>query len=107
MTKRTLPTAMLVLAATRAGGAAPGPEVKTRSGTVRGTTTADGRIRVFRGIPYAGSTAGDFRWKEPRPAATWQGVRDATQYGPQCVQGPVFADIKFPGPPSEDCLSLN
>ena len=109
MTQRMLTAVNMMAVALAASSAAAGaaPEVATRSGVVRGTATADGRVRVFKGIPYAATTAGEFRWKEPRPAAPWKGAREAAQYGPQCMQGPIFPDITFPGPPSEDCLSVN
>ena len=97
----------ILLGASLAGAEVPPPQVQTKSGPVRGTAVADGQSRVFAGVPYAGSTAGEFRWKEPRPASPWTGVRDATGFGPQCVQGPIFDDITFPGPHSEDCLNLN
>jgi para-nitrobenzyl esterase len=102
-----LPVVTIVLLASLAGSEVPAPEVKTAAGTVRGAATADGRIRIFKGIPYAAPPVGDLRWKEPRPAAPWPGVRDATEFGAQCVQAPVFGDITFPRPASEDCLSLN
>ena len=35
---------------------------------------------AFRGLPYAAAPTGDLRWRAPRPPASWQGVRDATQY---------------------------
>jgi para-nitrobenzyl esterase len=82
-------------------------QVKTATGQVRGATSADGRIRMFKGIPYAAPPVGDRRWKEPQPAAAWEGVRDATEFGRQCMQGPIFGDITFPQPPSEDCLTVN
>ena len=82
-------------------------EVKTTGGVVKGTTTTDGSIRVYKGIPYAAAPAGDLRWTAPRPAASWEGVRDATAIGPHCVQGPIFGDITFSQPASEDCLNLN
>src|SRR4029450_5439974 len=82
-------------------------QVKTAGGTVRGADSADGRVRIFKGIPYAAPPVGDLRWKGPQPAAAWEGVRDATEFGRQCMQGPIFADITFPQPPSEDCLNLN
>ncbi|MGH8639009.1 MAG: carboxylesterase/lipase family protein [Burkholderiales bacterium] len=82
-------------------------QVKTATGAVKGTTTADGAIRIFKGIPYAAAPVGELRWKEPRPAAAWEGVRDASEPGAQCVQGPIFSDITFPRPASEDCLNLN
>ena len=82
-------------------------QVKTTGGLVKGSTSTDGKIRVFKGIPFAAPPVGEFRWKEPRPASAWDGVRDATEFGAQCVQGPIFGDITFPRPASEDCLNLN
>jgi len=82
-------------------------QIKTATGTVKGAASADGRVRIFKGIPYAAPPVGDLRWKEPQPAAAWEGVRDATEFGRQCMQGPIFGDITFPQGPSEDCLSLN
>ena len=50
---------------------------------------------------------GDLRWREPQPAAHWEGVRKADQFSPVCMQqqrGPAGAS----GPaPSEDCLYVN
>jgi para-nitrobenzyl esterase len=82
-------------------------QVKTAAGIVKGSTSADGRVRVFKGIPYAAPPVGALRWQEPRPAAPWQGTRDATENGAQCVQAQIFGDISFPRPASEDCLYLN
>jgi para-nitrobenzyl esterase len=82
-------------------------QVKTTGGVVKGTAGADGRVRIFKGIPYAAPPVGELRWKEPKPAAPWDGVRDATEFGIQCMQGKIFGDIVFPKPPSEDCLNLN
>src|SRR5262245_61791961 len=93
---------LMVLTATVASA-----QVKTATGTVKGAASADGRVRVFKGIPYAAPPVGDLRWKEPQPAAAWEGVRDATEFGRQCMQGPIFGDITFPQGPSEDCLTLN
>ena len=104
MRQVALCTAVIVMIAS--GGVA-NAQVKTAAGSVMGAATADGRIRIFKGIPYAAPPVGDLRWKEPRPAAAWNGVRDATEAGAQCVQGPIFADITFPRAASEDCLSLN
>jgi len=59
---------------------------------------------VFRGLPYSASPTGDLRWRPPRPPAGWQGVRDATRFGPSSPQPPNPA---LTGPTSEDCLYLN
>jgi para-nitrobenzyl esterase len=100
-------TAIGILAVMWLSTGAAAAQVKTSAGVVKGTTSADGRLRIFKGIPYAAAPAGELRWKEPRPAAAWEGVRDATEPGAQCVQGQIFSDITFPRPASEDCLNLN
>ena len=102
---RLFGTAAAILLLLPAGTASA--QVKTSAGSVRGAASADGRIRIFRGIPFAAAPVGDLRWRAPRPAPAWEGVRDATEAGAQCVQGPIFSDIKFPRPASEDCLNLN
>jgi para-nitrobenzyl esterase len=88
------------------GSSGNAQEVKTTGGLVKGTTVADGTIRMFSGIPYAAPPVGDLRWRPPQPAVTWQGVKDATAPGPACTQGRVFDDISFPKL-DEDCLTLN
>ncbi len=81
-------------------------QVKTASGVVEGTDT--GVVRAFLGIPYAAPPVGGLRWKPPAPPATWGRVRKATEFGPRCMQAPVFGDMVFRDPgASEDCLSLN
>jgi para-nitrobenzyl esterase len=80
-----------------------GPIVATEQGAVRGDTLAQGF--AFRGLPYAAAPTGNLRWRPPQPAATWHGVRDATQYAPSCLQQP--SPSMPPGVQSEDCLYLN
>ena len=83
-------------------------EVKTESGVVEGTTSADGKVQIFKGIPYAAPPVGALRWEEPQPAASWEGVRKATEFGARCMQWNVFGDMVFRDTgPSEDCLYLN
>ena len=81
--------------------------VETEAGTVAGFAERDGRIRTFRGIPYAAPPIGDRRWRPPQPATPWKEVRDATRFGPRCTQARVFADMVFRDEMSEDCLTLN
>ena len=58
---------------------------------------------------------GALRWKEPQPAAKWEGVRKAEQFGNVCVQPsqlqrvPNNVSVDLPDSPktSEDCLYLN
>src|SRR5688572_12979919 len=87
-------------------GTAAADVVKTTAGSVKGTATAGGGIRIYKSIPYAAPPVGELRWQAPRPAIAWQGVRDATEFGPRCLQGQIFADIVFRDL-SEECLTLN
>lgn len=83
-------------------------QVTTDKGVVEGTASADSKIRIFKGIPYAAPPAGALRWKAPQPAANWTGVRKATEFGSRCMQGHIYNDMLFRDPgPSEDCLYLN
>ena len=88
-----------------AAGSGGAPIATTGDGAVRGV--AAGSINEFLGIPYAAPPTGHLRWRPPQPPAEWQGVRDATQFGPSCPQ-PAKGNATFPpGPISEDCLYLN
>jgi len=83
-------------------------QVRTEAGTVEGSTSADGKVQIFKGIPYAAPPTGALRWKEPQPVAKWKGVRKAAEFGARCMQGNVFGDMVFrDAGPSEDCLYLN
>ena len=77
--------------------------VGTDKGSLRGVETAS--ARQFLGIPYAAPPTGSARWVSPQAAATWSGVRDASQFGPHCPQ----PDTAFgrASNTSEDCLYLN
>ncbi|HKS68244.1 MAG TPA: carboxylesterase/lipase family protein [Candidatus Acidoferrales bacterium] len=91
-----------------AGTAFAADVVRTASGAVEGTTSADGKVRVFEGIPYAAPPVGALRWKAPQPLAPWSGVKGAKKFGPRCMQGDIYGDMIFRDDgPSEDCLYLN
>lgn len=79
-------------------------------GTLKGLTSSDGRVRIFRGVRYAEPPVGDLRWRPPVPAAPWTGVRLAFDYGASSVQ-PALPSNHFYAetvPPSaEDSLNLN
>ena len=66
---------------------AAGPVVKTTYGKVRGGESNG--IFAFKGIPYGGSTAGENRFKPPTKPASWDGVRDAIEYGNRAPQAPL------------------
>jgi para-nitrobenzyl esterase len=63
-------------------------QVKTDAGMVEGTTSVDGKVRTFLGIPYAAPPVGALRWKAPQPVAPWTGVRKAASFGARCTAGP-------------------
>jgi para-nitrobenzyl esterase len=85
------------------GPASPsGAVVGTANGAVRGL--ANGAVDEFLSIPYAAAPVGALRWRPPQPAASWPGVRDATQFAPHCPQpASPFGQASM----SEDCLFLN
>jgi para-nitrobenzyl esterase len=82
--------------------------VKIVPGEVRGSVT-DG-VHAFLGLPYAAPPFGANRLRPPQPVEPWDGVRDATRYGPSVPQVPppeaagTDWDSTLTG---EDCLLLN
>lgn len=84
------------------------PIVQISQGQVQGMSESG--LAVFRGIPYAAPPIGPLRWRPPMPAPRWQGIRDASAFGPACVQPKIPASSLYYDPPpaaSEDCLTLN
>lgn len=80
---------------------ASAPTVSVNTGELRGSVASYGGA-VFKGIPFAQPPTGDLRWRAPLPAKSWTGVRNATEFGPACVQGGAQGQNS-----SEDCLTLN
>jgi para-nitrobenzyl esterase len=92
----------------QASGTSPdSPVVTTTTGELRGQARPNGGAK-FLGIPYGEPPVGDLRWREPVPAKSWSGVRNAISYGAPCAQ-PALGDWNkidaFFG--REDCLYLN
>ena len=93
----------LALAPTLEAASAP---VRTESGLVAGVASEG--VVSWKGVPFAAPPVGDLRWRAPRPAAAWEGVRAASAYANDCMQEPFPSDAAPLGtPPSEDCLYLN
>ena len=98
---------ILLVMPTEAIAATP-DRVKTANGVVEGMGQKPSGVRIFRGIPFAQPPVGDLRWKPPQSPKNWEGVRQAVQFGPRCMQQPVFGDMNFRSDSmSEDCLYLN
>ena len=94
MTSPLVGALVALAAATSVGTAAraQAPSIaKVESGELQGV--ADDGVVSFKGIPFAAPPVGDLRWRPPQPAAKWTGVRPATDFAPDCMQG------RFGGPP--------
>jgi para-nitrobenzyl esterase len=105
-----LATAMSARAWAQPAPAALTDPIKTSLGLVSGTTVGERgkEVHVYRGIPYAAPPVGNLRWRTPQPAAPWQGVRKATEFGPAAAQ--YFPSATWhiqESQMSEDCLYLN
>ena len=86
-------------------------KVKTENGWLQGLALEDG-VSVFRGVPYAAPPVGELRWRAPKPAADWGGVRDATKWANANMHvkapAPMFREeAQIPYEISEDSLYLN
>jgi len=100
--------ATTAIASFAAPAAAKGPVVSAPAGAVEGTLVGD--VRSFKGLPYALPPTGAARWKPPMPMPKWDGTRNATEFGPACVQPTARTGSIYSNQPqkvSEDCLSLN
>ena len=95
------------------GQAALPPSIATESGLVSGTSTKDTKVTVFKGLPYAAPPVGELRWRAPRPAIKWSGIKPASEYSAGCIQNlgrsrkPWTEEFMHQGGVSEDCLTLN
>jgi para-nitrobenzyl esterase len=96
-------------------------QCETRYGVVSGIDCTDtSGTLAWLGIPYAKPPVGELRWKAPQEPDPWSGARDATAFGPACLQigriyGPgannrydaSIGDTLGLALGSEDCLTLN
>jgi para-nitrobenzyl esterase len=94
-----------------AGTSAPSPanpRVTIDAGTLQGRIDSASGALAFDGIPYAAPPVGDLRWRAPQPVKRWDGVRDASRLGLNCMQHRPYGDIDAQARgTSEDCLYLN
>jgi para-nitrobenzyl esterase len=104
---------VIVASAVLAGDNVTGPPAKAQTPCF--VTVSDGAIQglnlggacAFLGVPYAGSPAGEHRWKPPQPVVPWSSVLNATAMPPlACAQVSFFGTTpSFAG--GENCLTLN
>jgi para-nitrobenzyl esterase len=102
---------------------ADSPPVRTHiaAGDLEGRSE-DGVV-AYKGIPYAAPPVGPLRWRAPQAVGHWNGVHDASRFGPMCSQPDpdmlekaerksddgwtIFYGISAARGSSEDCLTLN
>ena len=92
-------------AAAPPSAATPGrPRVRVQQGMLEGRARGSSAVE-FKGIPYARPPTGAAgRFRPPQPPSSWAGVRDASSFQPNCVQG---SSTRGELSGSEDCLYLN
>jgi para-nitrobenzyl esterase len=99
---------VLMLTASTATAGFAADHVKTANGVLEGTGAQSTGVRHFKGVPFAAPPTGDLRWQPPQSVKNWAGVRQATQFGPRCMQEAIFGDMNFrSNGMGEDCLYLN
>jgi acetylcholinesterase/cholinesterase len=85
-------------------GTAP---VQLTTGLACGKEQAAGQLvtHAYLGLPYAETTAGENRFAAPVPKEPWDGVLEATGFGPVCPQNSrlILKGLRQ----SEDCLTIN
>ncbi len=115
---RTLQIAGLLVAfagCSASQDALPAPARETARSLAQGEVIGaigENGAQIWRGLPYAASTAGEQRWRAPRPGPRWQGVRSALASGERCAQLTNAFDADEGLEPgrvvgSEDCLTLD
>ena len=91
-------------------------KVKVAQGWLQGYT--EGKLKIFKGIPYAAPPVGALRFRQPRDPGRWRGVRKAVQYSAAAIQQVMempempanvhgVPQMLAPSQYEEDCLYLN
>ncbi|MBO1330466.1 carboxylesterase/lipase family protein [Streptomyces sp. VRA16 Mangrove soil] len=97
-------TAVVSLPATAATANSDGLIVSTDTGRLQGKDAES--AHQYLGVPYAAAPVGALRWQPPHRAASWSGVRKATENGAACAQAGGYGGTTTTTG-SEDCLYLN
>lgn len=98
----------------------PGVGIVTiEGGPISGVGTDVEGVEVFKGVPFAGPTSGDNRFKPPQPVVPWTGIKVADKWGDMQLQDPhtnptgqfwgdeFYWDPAFLPKASEDAERLN
>ena len=87
------------------------PHARVAQGELAGFKDRGGD--AYLNIPFGAAPVGELRWKTPALPPSWQGARDASKFGPACMQqdaqpqSPWSIEYFVTPPYSEDCLNLN
>src|SRR5882757_7278294 len=82
--------------------------IRLDSGVMADVAADSSGVRLFKGIPFAAPPTGDLRWQRPSPVKPWEGIRQAQDWGPRCMQSNRLGDIDSDNKRmEEDCLYLN
>ncbi|KUJ41348.1 carboxylesterase [Streptomyces albus subsp. albus] len=79
---------------------------RTSGGWVRGRRPVPDVVAAL-GIPYAAAPFGANRFRGPRPAQPWTGVRDCERFGPISPQSACLPGAPSWSPGDEDVLTVN
>ncbi|WP_032393150.1 carboxylesterase/lipase family protein [Rhodococcoides fascians] len=85
------------------------PVVEVAQGKLSGRTVAG--VSAFKGIPYAAPPFGAHRFQAPQQPESWEGVRQAAEFGPTAPKpgfpspiDQILSEVAIDG---DDCLNLN
>jgi para-nitrobenzyl esterase len=82
------------------------PIIQTSSGKLQGTPISSS-TNAYLGIPFAVPPVGPLRFAAPRALSTPDVTRNATGFGPACIQLPNGETMQSPTGESEDCLTIS
>ncbi|CAI2357684.1 unnamed protein product [Caenorhabditis sp. 36 PRJEB53466] len=80
--------------------------VSTSFGELEGKTF-NGNRHTFKHVPYAKPPIGDLRFRLAEWTEPWNGLRNASEYGPACPSNTTLHSESNYAKMSEDCLHLN
>lgn len=70
-------------------------EINTTEGLIHGFLDEKHNALTWRGVPYAATAVGEYRWRKPQPALKHQEILDCTEFAPinmQIMNGQVVGE---------------